>query len=227
MINVNVRKPAVRLLIDSRLQDQVCEMDEDRYQIFRLAVQFAEDSIAGRSAQDGELPQFLAPYEDLQLVIDFCRVRERFVLRAIIELDDDTPPPGASAWMSGDTPAESILRAAGVDLDQQTTTAHGPGILCADEPAWSGGSRITSAPICVGDSTGGLNLMLTLSRLGLSGPLVTLTRPDLADVAHAAAAFVAPVSSQPEAPPLSIAPEGDSVPPVPAGSPAPGTSTDP
>jgi hypothetical protein len=226
MINVNVPRPAVRLLIDGRLQDQLLEMDEDRYQTFCQAVRFAEDAIAGRTTQEGELPQFLAPYEDLQLVIDFCRVRERFMVRAIIEPDDDTPPPGASAWAPEQTPAESILRAAGIDIQHQgpATTVFGLG---AEESVWSGGSLLTGASIRVGDDSGALSVVLALSRLGLSGPFVTLALPDRTDAAHTATPFCAPASSQPAATTPAMALDSDSVPPVPSGAPAPGTSTDP
>lgn len=224
MINVNVPRPAVRLLVDPRLVDQLLDMDEDRYETFRQAVRFAEDAIAGRSPREGELPQFLAPFEDLQLVIDFCRVRERFMVRAIIEPDDDTPPPGPSARAPVQTPAESILRAAGIDIQVPATARFG--LSGAGASSLPSGALLTGASIRVGGMNG-LDVLLTLSRLGLSGPLVTLVLPDRADAARATAPFCAPASSDPGTAPSAVAADSESVPSVSSGALAPGTSTDP
>jgi hypothetical protein len=226
MINVNLPRPAVRLLIGQALQAQLNEMDEDRYEVLQQAIEFAEDAIATRLAAEGELPQFLVPFDTLELVIVFCRLRERFVVRAIIELGDD-PPPSASSSIARETPAESLLRAAGIEARRPDWSARPLSADVAEVLPWPLAAPAAATAIrVVGDGTG-FEVVLALGRLGLSGSFVTLTPGDAADAVAAGARFCAPANSLTAAATPSVPADGEGTPPLASGASAPGTSTDP
>jgi hypothetical protein len=120
----------VRLRADDGIVNQIAALDDTAYQRFIAASRFAEDALSATLSAQTRKPSFFVELDGMGLRIEFCRIREVFMIVSFADFHDDPEPPRPGTTTRPIANVEHLLKALGIDL---------PLHIASDNPSDSSG----------------------------------------------------------------------------------------